>query len=141
MIDLILWFFGDVKNLRYKAEDTMGKGIEDNVFIGIEHTNSVKGDFTLSRTQYLENILTIYGTQGWIKLGVFDTTLFEMESKKSKVTRDFGKLNVKTKRNDPYRDQLIHLLECIKSDRQPLISGNEGLKVIEIVEECYKQGR
>jgi predicted dehydrogenase len=139
IIDLLLWFFQDVKDLTYKAQDITGKGIEDNVFVSFVHENSVKGEFTLSRTELLENKLTIWGKAGWLKIDIFDTTFFEYNSKKSKASSEFGQLHINTKNNDPYRDQFGHFVDCIKYDKKPLISGRDGMKVIEIVEACYEQ--
>jgi predicted dehydrogenase len=141
ILDLLLWFFGDVEDLKYKAEDTMGKGVEDNVSISFTHKNSAKGEMKLSRTEVLENKLMIKGEEGWINIGIFDPTQFEFQSNKSKVSLELGKLNVKTKNNDPFRDQITHFVNCIKSDTKPLISGIDGLKTIKIVEECYRQAQ
>ena len=140
IIDLLLWYFGDIKNLTYNAKDIMGKGIEDNVFISFHHSNSVKGEFTLSRTELLENKLTIRGKAGWLKIDIFDTTFFEYQSIKSKASSHFGQLHINTKNNDSYRDQVEHFVDCIISDKKPLITGRDGMKVIQVVEECYKQG-
>jgi predicted dehydrogenase len=139
IIDLLLWYFGDVGNLRYKAQDKMGTGVEDNVSIQFHHKNNVKGELVLSRTQILENKLVINGTAGWIKIDIFDTTFFEYQSQKSKASSGFGPIHIKTKNNNPYRDQFIHFVDCINSDKEPLISGKDGMKVIEVVEKCYAQ--
>ena len=138
-IDQQLWLFGEIEDLICKTRDVMGKGVEDNVFMSFKHKNSIKGEFTLSRTEYLENKLLVKGTHGWLKLDVFDTIFFELGSRKSKVSREFDQLHVKTKKNDSYRDQLVHFVDCINSDSKPLISGVEGMKAIEVVEKCYSQ--
>jgi predicted dehydrogenase len=138
-VDQLLWFFGEIEDLEYQAQDTMGKGVEDNVFISFSHKNSIKGEFTLSRTEYLDNKLFVKGTDGWLKIDVFDTIFFELGSKKSKISKEFDQVHVKTKKNDPYRDQLVHFVDCINTDSKPLISGTEGMKAVEIVEKCYKQ--
>lgn len=141
IIDLFLWYFGDIGNLRYRAQDTMGTGVEDNASILFQHKNSVKGELILSRTQILENKLVIHGTAGWIKIDIFDTTFFEYQSQKSKASSGFGPIHIKTKNNNAYRDQFIHFVDCINSNKEPLISGKEGMKVIEVVEQCYGQAR
>jgi predicted dehydrogenase len=46
---------------------------------------------------------------------------------------------VKTENNNPFRDQVIHFIDCIENDRQPLITGTDGMKVMEVVEKCYEQ--
>jgi predicted dehydrogenase len=141
IIDMFLWFFGDIANLRYSAKDLMGKGVEDNVSISFVHKNSVKGHLTLSRTEVLENKMLVKGTHGWLKIDIFDATFLEFESKRSKASSNFGKLNVKTKGNDTYRDQIAHFVECINSDKEPLITGEDGMKVIEVVQRCYQQAK
>lgn len=139
VIDLLLWFFSDVEDVHYQAQDIMGKGVEDNVSISLTHKNSVNGQVALSRTELLDNNLLIKGNYGWMNIGIFDTTLFEFESKKSKVSLGPGKLQVKMKNNNPFRDQITHFVDCIKSNKEPLVSGIDGMKVIEVVERCYKQ--
>ncbi len=140
IIDLILWFFGDVSDVQYMAKDVMGKGVEDNAWVSFAHNNSIRGSITLSRTERLENSLIIKGDNGWVKIGIFDPTLIEFFSKKAKISSKMGHLCVKTKNNDPFRDQFTHFANCIRTDGEPLISGINGMKVVEVVEECYRQG-
>lgn len=139
IIDLMLWIFGEVESVSYQAKDVLGKGVEDNVTVSLTHKNAVRGTITLSRTELLDNNMLIKGNSGWAKMNIFDTTFFEYQSTKSKISSGFGQLHVKTTANNAYRDQFAHFVSCIKSDSEPLISGIEGMRVIEIVEECYKQ--
>ncbi len=139
VIDLLFWYFGEAENIKYQARDIMGKGVEDNVSMSLSHNNSIKGRVTLSRTELLDNKLIIKGKDGWVKIDMFDTTSLEFNSKKAKASSELGKLQVRTKNNDSYRDQFAHFVGCIKSDIKPLISGTDGMKVIQAVEECYKQ--
>jgi UDP-N-acetylglucosamine 3-dehydrogenase len=139
ILDLVIWFFGEVNDVQYIAKDVVGKGVEDNVWVSLIHDNSIKGSITLSRTELLENTLLIRGDKGWIKIGIFDTTLLEFFSEKAKISSKMGQLNVKTKKNDPFRDQFTHFVKCIRTNSEPLISGIDGMKVVKVVEECYKQ--
>ena len=139
VIDLFLWLFGDVTDVEYKAQDIMGKGMEDNVSLLLSHKNRIAGKLTLSRTEILDNKLVIKGTYGTVKVDIFDTTHLELDSRKTKVSSDYGQILVKTKNNNPFRDQVIHFISCIENDRKPMISGEDGMKVIEVVEKCYAQ--
>lgn len=139
IIDLVIWFFGDVSNVQYKARDVMEKGVEDNVWVSLTHNNTVRGSIILSRTERLENTILINGDNGWIKIGIFDTTFLEFSSKKAKISSRMGQLCVKTMNNDPFRDQFTHFASCIRTNHEPLISGIDGMKVVKVVEECYKQ--
>jgi predicted dehydrogenase len=141
IIDLTLWFFGDVSgHLGYQAEDVMKRGVEDNATLDMIHNDSIRGSITLSRTEKLENTMKIKGTDGHLKFGIFDTTLFHLSSRIAKVSSHVDLVDVNTKRNDPFRDQFTHFVHCIRSGKKSLVSGEEGSKVIEIVERCYGKG-
>jgi predicted dehydrogenase len=139
VIDLFLWFFGDIRNLQYQAKDEMGKGVEDNVLVSFDHNNSIKGNLTLSRTELLENKLIIHGEGGWIKIDIFDTTFIELNTKFSKISSKMRPICARTKNNNSYHDQFTHFADCIKKNTEPLITGNDGLRVVKVVEDCYIQ--
>lgn len=42
---------------------------------------------------------------------------------------------------EPYYKELAHFLDCVKNDRDPQVSANDGLKTVEIIQEAYAKSR
>ena len=126
--------------------DYLNKGIYDTTMTTIEFKNNVKGHIFVSWLHpFKEQKLIVVGSKAMV---VFD----DVSSEKlflypHRIEWLEGKIPVATKADysvipfekaEPLREELIHFMDCVKSRTQPKTDGNEGLKVLRILEAAEK---
>jgi UDP-N-acetylglucosamine 3-dehydrogenase len=138
-LDTIVWLLGEPDVASYKDDLQKGIGIENNVELELKINEDIKGKMILSRTGFLKNTFTIKGTNGWVEMGSGDPLNLKIYKKDSKICSGLGPVKIKTSwRNTDFSDQLNNMADAIIQDRKPLVNGQEGIKSLRIVEECYK---
>lgn len=145
-IDLLTWFFGDVKNtFSLKAKkSSLNISAEDNVEILLEHKN---GFIAESHLDYIElppkRVWDILGDNGRIEFDYYENMLTLYKIKRGKYT----KKNISYKnfdRNDMFILELKDFLKNIKENRTPntnLKSGAENLKTLLAIHKSIKEKR
>lgn len=149
-IDQILWWFGDVKEFIY-YDDSMG-GVEANCELELKMSNGAEGAVRLSRDCLLPNKCFIECENGWIvysldvpenfEWGFYDTKY------KFNTSLEIGKCSTIYSQDDHtikkhgdlltyFTAQIIDFIEAIKKGREPLLSGKEALKSMELIDACY----
>jgi predicted dehydrogenase len=155
-VDLIQWFMGDV------AEVTGFTGtlaherieVEDVGVAAIRYKNGALGviEATTSAFPGLLKKTEIHGTQGTVIVEQDDVLLwkFEKESKKDEAIRQrfAQKIGGGGGASDPkaisytgHMEQLKDFLKAIDSGREPLVTGEEGRKSVEIILAIYKAAK
>lgn len=149
-IDQILWWFGDVKEFIY-YDDSMG-GVEANCELKLKMSNGAEGTVRLSRDCLLSNKCFIKCENGWIvysldvpenfEWGFYDTKY------KFNTSLEIGKCSTIYSQDDHtikkhgdfltyFTAQIIDFIEAIKKGKEPLVSGKEALKSMELIDACY----
>lgn len=54
------------------------------------------------------------------------------------ITNEDYSIPVKVDYQEPLKLELEHFIDCIENDSQPLVDGNEGIKILEMAEEALK---
>ncbi|WKZ19209.1 MAG: Gfo/Idh/MocA family oxidoreductase [Candidatus Jettenia sp. CY-1] len=126
--------------------DYLNKGIHDTTLTTLEFKNGVKGHIFVNWLHpYKEQKLIVVGSE---TMAVFD----DMSKEKlflypHKIEWKNGKVPVAQKADcqvipvnsgEPLRTELNHFLECIFQRKKPLTDGNEGLRVLKILELAEK---
>jgi UDP-N-acetylglucosamine 3-dehydrogenase len=138
-LDTIVWLLGEPEVASYKDDLQDENGIENNVELELKINEDIRGKMILSRTGFLKNTFTIKGTNGWVEMGSGDPLNLKIYKKDSKICSGLGPVKIKTSwRNTDFSDQLKNMADAIIQDRKPLVNGQEGIKSLRIVEECYK---
>lgn len=131
VLDLLLWWFdNNLEEVDY-SDDSLG-GVEAVAEISIQLSSNIEGFIKLSRLSILKNKYKIYFENGFIEWDPLYSKHFyshnyaKKAKKTSRVAKEF-----------PVGDMINDFILSIEHDRKPLVSGEDGLKVIELIEKCY----
>jgi predicted dehydrogenase len=153
-IDLLQWFMGEVDSL-YACVDTVAHQIEveDIAVTGLKFKNGAMGVIEGSTALYpgLPRRLDLHGERGSVILEGDDIKLWDfVGSKREKriSPENYSHKKLGDASSEPthfssenHKLQIKDFIEAIKKDKEPLISGIEGRKSLEIVRAIYKSGK
>ena len=149
-IDLLQWFGGDVDTV-YAQTDTFLRDIqaEDMGAVILRFKNRAIGMIEGTSCVYptnLEETLNLFGEKGTVCLGGMAINHIENWrfgdglDNEEEVIQNFGENpeNVYGFGHTPLFQDMIH---AVRTDTQPLISGKEGKKALEIILAAYKSAK
>lgn len=146
-VDLLLWFLGDIDSLHaFKGTFTHENiSVEDNAVAAFRFKSGVIGVFTSSTSVVppQERKIAVYGSRG--------TALLEGDSfYHLKSGEDIDRKQGGAKKSggaaspldgftpENHRKQYDQILDAVRNDGIPVVSGEESLKSLEFVEALYK---
>lgn len=134
LLDLLLWWIPcEVVHVNYK-DDNLG-GVEAFAKIEIAFSNGVTGKIKLSRLSVLKNFYTIYFEKGIVKWDPLNPRrIFIRKLQESPKT-------IKIKKGKPVKDMLYNFIYSIQNDQRVLVSGEDGLRAIQLIEKCYNSSK
>jgi predicted dehydrogenase len=137
ILDLLLWLHPfEISSFHYE-DDNLG-GLEAYAKLHMAFSSGVKGKVTISRLSVLRNRYKFTFENGSVELDpvVWDPLL----PKRIHVTKfsGRGKKLIKIKREFPMLDLLSDFVSAVQYNENSLASGEDGLKVIELIEKCYR---
>jgi UDP-N-acetyl-2-amino-2-deoxyglucuronate dehydrogenase len=148
-IDLLYWFFGDIKSIHAIAKNAMHPGtveFEDCGVVLLEFENGIIGTINFSVNSFGKNhegSLTILGENGTVKIGGeylntigyadFKSYQFEQPAV-SKAANDYGSYKGSMSNHDKVYQNLADTLE---HGAPFYATAKEGLKTVEIIERIY----
>ena len=145
-IDLLQWMMGGEIDKVYAECDTFLRNIEAEDFgaIIIRFKNGAIGIVEGSACVYpknLEETLSIFGSEGTVVIGglavnELKTWRFENEDEDNK--KEELQVEIDNVYGDGHTPLFKDVIESIKNDREPLISGVEGKKAMSIILAAYK---
>ncbi|WP_210367177.1 Gfo/Idh/MocA family oxidoreductase [Bacillus sp. REN3] len=145
-LDLILWLMGDVEEV-YSMEATRLRNIEsEDVSTGvIRFKNGALGIVEAATTIYpsnLEETISVFGETGTIKIGGKTASLVEHWNVQDQSDEATNNIIEKVK-NDPigkpgHQCIIEDMVEAIKEDREPIVTGLDGRKALELVMAFYE---
>lgn len=134
-LDLIYYWVGEAKQIEY-FDDNMG-GVESESFIKLEMDNGVRGQVSFSRIRELSNNYKFYFERADVEMGINSNSNVSVRSKDNKYLLK-GIIN-----DDPqktiaaFKSQLWDFYSSIIDNRDPFVSGKEGIKSVSLIEKCY----
>jgi predicted dehydrogenase len=139
ILDLLLWWLGDFADIRYW--DDRIAGVEANCYIEITTSLGVSGRVELSRTRNLENKINIVCQDGELELSTLNPTQLTIHSSIFSGPLCASKVVPETEIRQlvPYfAEQLSDFALAITKNRQPFVTGEEGMRNIAVIEHCIQ---
>ncbi len=129
-LDFILWCLGDPINLEY-SDDEMG-GLESNAKIKLTFNNGT-ANFRISRTCELSNKIIISGNGNKVELSIYEMNgmLDNGLENSEKATEFLDWSNI-----GGY--QIKKFIESVEQKAEIFCSMEDGLRVVELLQKCYK---
>ena len=136
-LDTLLWWFGDPESLQYE-DDALG-GLESNIRMKMRFPDDIEVYFRQSRTCRLSNEFRIAAENGTLVLSNYNTWQCELLQDGKSVTRNCADEAVDHAHCEQL--QLMDFAESIVRQREPLVSGEEARRVVQLIEQCYATRR
>jgi predicted dehydrogenase len=149
-IDLLYWFFGDVKNAQACRKNFLHRQsieLEDTGVAFLEFENGIIGGINYTVNSFKKNMegsLTIFGEKGTVKIGgqylnkleyqeIENYTIPELPAGNS--ANDYGHYQGSMSNHDKVYQNLVDVL----LHDAPMAAGStDGLKTVELIEKIYK---
>jgi predicted dehydrogenase len=139
-LDLILWWLGDYETVEY-YDDAMG-GVEANCEARLRLRSGACGLIEASRTRQLRNTCIISGERGVLEIGLWTSMgLLKLEIINQSIPLKAEDSDLKEVWRDVFRRQFNDFIAAIAERREPLVSGRQGRRSIELIDECYSSRR
>jgi predicted dehydrogenase len=152
-IDLLYWFFGDVKNIHAISKNIAHKGVidfEDSGVVALAFENGIIGTVNFSVNSFEKNregSLTILGEKGVVKIGgeylnTIEYSGFEKGTLQkipaSGSANDYGTYQGSMSNHDQVYKSLI---DSLQNGKPFYATPLEGLKTVEIIERMYQSAQ
>jgi len=146
-ISLIISIIGeDPASIHATGGDYLNKGIADTTITILEFQNGVKGHIFVSWLHpYKEQKLIVVGSKA---MAVFDDVskekLFiyphkiEWKDGKIPIAHRAEYYTIDFEYKEPLREEMLHFVECVLERKPPRTDGEEGLRVLKILDLCQK---
>lgn len=148
-LDLLAWYMGETEEV-FSMEATRLRDIEaEDVSTGIIRFQSgalatVQASTTVYPRNYEESI-TVFGEKGTVKIGGPNALHFETLNLQD-VNDQLIEKSIDQIRSNPWgrsghEEIIADMIEAIKEDRQPAITGQEGRNAVELVLAFYESAK
>jgi predicted dehydrogenase len=138
ILDLLLWWFGDLRPLAY--HDDAAGGIETESELELELPGGVPVHIDLSRTRVLRDTVIVGCERGSAEIGVFEPAVIRLSLDGAGQTLtcavpdpEFERAPLRT----VFGRQLADVVVAIRGGPAPLVGGPDGRRVVALVEACY----
>lgn len=141
VLDLVLWWLGDVERFEYR-DDAAG-GVEADCELALTLRSGARGVVELSRTRALQNHWILRGSEGELEL----ETKIDPELR----WRVGGLVHVlaghvlrEGQHEDPagcFRRQFDDFVGAARDGREPLVGGGEARRAVALIEACHAARR
>ncbi len=147
-IDLINWMMGGIESVYAHCEKLVWDiDVEDTAVVSVRFKNGALGVIEGSTTAYpgLDTIFQLTGSEGSIMFG--DEGFYYWKIKDNKVPQpdvsgSMGGLNCQYNTNNVgHILQVEDMARAVLDDREPLISGEEAMKSVNIILAIYESAR
>lgn len=137
LVDLLLWWFGDVDLTRYR--DDADGGVEADLILDVKLPEGGVGVIELSRTRNLRNTVIIEAAKGLIEFEFSSGGLVRCEGAARSFEHDGAggsELPIETL-HDLYCKALGGFVDSCRKNQAPPLEGREALRSLRFVESCY----
>lgn len=137
-IDLVLWLIGEMPRVLHYEDDYRG-GVEANALaiLGLgDRISTVR----LSRTHTLLNRVVATFEDATVAVECWNGNLYQAMGWKAGVERHIRQCFADLEKNlpaDPFEAQWLSLWRCLRGEGA-MAGGQDGMRSVELVEECYQ---
>jgi len=142
VLDLLLWWLNEPEAVRYE-DDAMG-GQEANCKIELTYRGGVHGEVRLSRDWQTRNEYIFYFERGVVRYKVNEANHLEITADGMPTRLSGNLLNPKgIARTNPqsFIQQICNVAAAMKGDEPLRIPGEEGIRSLRLIEQCYANRR
>lgn len=140
LLDLLMWWFDSEPGLLVYEDDSLG-GVEAFSKLKLTFDNKMEGSVQVSRLSQLKNNYRIECEKGTIEYNPFDTRGFYLYENDNLLCQR-PKIYRAAKRKFSFVDAVSAMLQdfcdAVRENSEPLVTGLEGARVIEFIQECYE---
>jgi UDP-N-acetyl-2-amino-2-deoxyglucuronate dehydrogenase len=153
-IDLFRWIMGDVKSVSaYQDHLSHDIEVEDTIVAGIRFANGAMGTVSASTSVYygINKKLEIFGTDGSVIIKDTEPVMWQFQQAREQEWERLKQNLPAHKSLSPtsplvedtwaHQQQIIDMIEAVRDDREPAVSGVEGRKTVELVLAIYESAR
>ena len=148
-IDMLSWIMGGIHSVYAKCERLVWNiEVEDTAVVTVKFKNGAIGVIQGATTAYpgLDTIFSFHGPNGSISFGDHDVYLWEIKDKsipKPAVLGSMGGVNCQYSADKNYGHIAIieDMANAVLEDRDPMITGEDAKRSVEIVLAIYKSAR
>lgn len=141
-IDLIRWLGGEFENLEYEGNGTETT-VESEAELRFRMASGATGSVIASRTRTLRQRLLLTGSEGFLEMGLWDSTL-RIRSNRGKAFENFENLDIAVSRRPPqdssFVEQLRNFVSAVEGKEELVGNGYEGMAAVEVVFRAYHGG-
>jgi len=139
VLDLLLWWFGDVAGLEY-WDDASG-GVEADAVLNLEMAGGITGRVELSRTRDLRNSCVIRGERGTLEVGTKTDSTVTLTSARGQTSLS-GRATAPGHQppgtlGDLFAWQMADFVREIETGTAPAVPGSEARRSVAVLEACY----
>ncbi|MGH9142215.1 MAG: Gfo/Idh/MocA family protein [Vicinamibacterales bacterium] len=141
ILDLLLWWFGDVAAFQY-WDDAAG-GVEADAVLTLEMAGGISGRVELSRTRDLRNSCIIRGERGTLEVGTKTDSTVTLEATHGQVSLS-GRATLPGQQPpgnlaDLFAWQMADFVRAIETGTEPAVPGSEARRSVAVLEACYRR--
>jgi UDP-N-acetyl-2-amino-2-deoxyglucuronate dehydrogenase len=153
-IDLLRWIMGDAKSvLAYQDHLSHDIEVEDTIVAGIRFANGAMGTVSASTSVYygINKKLEIFGTDGSAIIKDTEPTMWQFKQSQEQewerlkqnlpVHQALSPTSPLVEDTWAHQQQIADMIEAVRDDREPAVSGAEGRKTVELVLAIYESAR
>lgn len=133
-IDIMSYLYGEKIKQVYASAGTVVHSHEDHAIITLNFHNGGSGVIDTNwLTPHKVRNLTVIGSRGIAEVDCIEQTLriFDQE-----WVRD-----AKIEKGEPLKLELLHFVDCVRHDKRPLVSGEDGRHALAVALAAVKSGR
>lgn len=141
-LGLLIWWLGEVVVDSY-YDDAYG-GVEADCEIHLKTKSGIKGYVELSRTRELRNTAIVKGKLGQIEVNLRKSKMSLSACHAQSRLEGHGVALNQTGISeqgfaDVFQPQIADFINAIQKSKAPMVDGNEGAKVVGLIEKCYNK--
>jgi predicted dehydrogenase len=141
VLDLLLWWFGDVASFEY-WDDAAG-GVEADAVMNLTMASGITGRIEMSRTRDMRNSCIIRGDRGTLEVGTktSSTVTLTPAAGHASLTGAATMPNQQPPGNlgDLFAWQMADFVRAVQTGTAPSVPGTEGRRSVAVLEACYRR--
>jgi predicted dehydrogenase len=143
LLDSLIDWFGPVIHFDYQDDD-WGSGIEANAILELQHSGKngpVKGRVRVSRTYPLRNRMLLRGSKADAEIPSEDpdSIIIRRQAGENILSETLRLPDLAS--STTFYKQLDNFVESIRGNQKLISDGEQALRVIELIEQCYEHRR